>query len=72
MTAPVWRRSSHCAAGDCIEAMDTGGPLGVVKLQRISGHFIWDDMTVERAEFAAFAKGIRDGEFDDLIGDSHE
>jgi hypothetical protein len=67
-----WRRSSYCTAGDCLDVSGDAA-TGLVYLRRIiAGNIVWDSMVVERAEFTALAKGIKAGEFDDLIGDSHE
>ncbi len=54
MTAPGgWRRSSYCAAGDCIEVKATvpGYPeIGLVHLRRVVAPdgLVWDSMVVSR------------------------
>jgi len=68
-----WRRSSHCAAGDCITVTESALNSSLLYIgTETDGQPGRKQLTVTRAEFAAFVKGCADGEFDDLIGDSHE
>ena len=68
MTAPgAWRRSSFCAAGDCVELRFWNGRVWLRRLKagRTSTAAA---MSVTPAEFAAFVQGVKAGEFDDLTG----
>jgi len=73
VTAPGgWRRSSYCAAGDCIEVKATvpGYPeIGLVHLRRVVAPdgLVWDSMVVSRPEFDAFLAAAKAGESGDLV-----
>jgi Domain of unknown function (DUF397) len=64
--AVTWRRSSAAdPADDCIEiAALPGGDVAV----RSSGDPDATPLVYTRAEIDAFILGVKDGEFDDLIG----
>jgi hypothetical protein len=61
-----WRRSTHCAAGDCLEVK--AGTLGdIIHLRRIvRDRIVWDSMVMSRTEWDTFVAGVKAGEFDDL------
>ncbi len=68
MTAPGgWRRSSYCAAGDCIEVKAAAHP-GLLYLRiSLDGQPGRTTIAVTRSELAAFKAGLAAGEFDDLV-----
>jgi hypothetical protein len=59
-----WRRSSYCAAGDCIEVTIMAGMV-VMRCTQFS-----HPRAFGRAEWDAFVKGVKAGEFDDLTGET--
>jgi Domain of unknown function (DUF397) len=56
-----WRKSSHCAAGDCIEISQSENRRWIWIR---SGQF--NSFPVTPDEWESFVKGIKAGEFDDL------
>ena len=61
-----WRKSSYSGAvGNCVELAElaTGGVA-----VRNSRHGDGPVLVYTRAEIAAFIGGVKDGEFDDLLG----
>ena len=68
MTAPGgWRRSSYCAAGDCIEIRESIHPGLLWLCVRVGSQSGRGEMAVSREDFAAFVAGVKAGEFDDLV-----
>jgi Domain of unknown function (DUF397) len=66
-----WRRSSYCAAGDCLEVRLSEAFRNVIELRRIKGEsFLTGVLAVTRAEWDTFIKGVKAGEFDDLTGET--
>jgi hypothetical protein len=62
----AWRKSRHSAAqGNCVEVapLDDGGVA--MRNSRYPGG---PALIYTRAEMAAFVAGIKDGEFDDVLG----
>jgi Domain of unknown function (DUF397) len=57
-----WRRSSFCAAGECVEVTKRDGSV----LFRDSKNPSAGTLSYTVDEFRAFVQGIRAGEFDDL------
>jgi hypothetical protein len=58
----LWRRSSFCANGDCLEVAEQDRMI----LIRDSKNPGQTPIRITRAELAAFADGIKAGELDDL------
>jgi hypothetical protein len=64
MNGPTWRKSSYSDNGECVELADMGDNIGLRDSKDSGGpvlHFT-------RAELAAFLRGAKSGEFDDLAG----
>ena len=62
-TELAWRKSSYSGAnGDCVEVADTGNGVAV----RHSKEPDQGTLLYTRAELAAFIRGCKAGEFDDL------
>lgn len=66
ITDVIWRRSTRSgAAGNCVEvAVVDGGDIAVRNSRFPAG----PALVYTRAELAAFVAGVKDGEFDDLVG----
>jgi Domain of unknown function (DUF397) len=66
LAAAQWRKSSASnPSGNCVEvARLPGGAIAVRNSRFPSG----PALVYTRAEIAAFLSGVRDGEFDDLLG----
>ena len=58
----VWRKSSYCQSGECIEV----GALDGVILVRDSKDPRGSVLRYDASEWQAFLRGVRAGEFDDL------
>jgi hypothetical protein len=56
----VWRRSTFCETGACLEVRNMTGLVGIRDSK--TGAL----MFVKPAEFAAFVAGAKAGEFDDV------
>jgi hypothetical protein len=62
-----WRRSSYCNGGACIEVRQNAHFPGRLWIRHQAGGTpTASELSVTRAEFAAFIKACRAGEFDDL------
>jgi Domain of unknown function (DUF397) len=59
----MWRRSSFCATGDCLQVAEHDQMI----LIRDSKDPSQPPLTITRAELKAFADGIKAGELDDLF-----
>jgi hypothetical protein len=57
---PRWRRSTACSAGNCVEVASDGGRI----LVRDSKNPQIAPMVFTRDEWAVFAAGVREGDFD--------
>lgn len=55
-----WQRSSYCGGGTCVEVRHTGDDVEV-RDSKNPGHVL----TFTTAEWHAFTKGVKAGEFDD-------
>lgn len=66
ITHVIWRKSrASNPSGDCVElAALAGGDVAVRNSRDPRG----PSLVYTRAEIAAFIRGAKDGEFDDLIG----
>lgn len=60
MTAPVWRRSSYCDGGTCVEVATTDATVLVRDGKDPDGPML----RFTEAEWRAFVAGVRDGDFD--------
>ncbi len=61
-----WRKSAHSSAqGNCVEVATL--PDGGIAM-RNSRHPEGPALVYTRAEIDAFLRGVKDGEFDDLLG----
>ncbi len=70
MTAPGgWRRSSHCAAGDCVEFFQFGDGVVGIRNPRNSHGFA---MLTDAEGWMAFVAGVKAGEFDVAVGERHD
>lgn len=58
--AAVWRRSSRCDSGTCVEVADLDNGIGMRDAKRPDGSIL----TFSRSSWAAFVAGVRKGEFD--------
>jgi hypothetical protein len=58
----VWRRSSHCADNTCVEVASLDGHVLVRDSKDRSGPVL----EFSGREWAAFVRGVRDGEFEAL------
>jgi hypothetical protein len=58
-----WRTSSYCPHKECIGLLDLGDEVGIGDLKNPYGPIL----SVPRMEWAAFIRGAKAGEFDDLI-----
>ena len=61
VSAPVWRRSSHCANGNCVEVAHRDGQVWVRDSKLGDASPV---LKFTAGEFAAFVDGVRGGEFD--------
>ncbi len=62
-----WRRSSFCQSGECITVTASRLHADLIYIGReLDGERCRGQLTVTRAEFAAFLAGAKDGQFDDL------
>jgi Domain of unknown function (DUF397) len=59
----TWRRTSFCGGGECVEVAQQGQMI----LIRDSKDPSLVPLQYTRAEFRAFAEGIKAGELDDLL-----
>lgn len=59
-----WRKSRHSHPGDCVEVAAL--PAGGIAM-RNSRHPDGAALVYTRAEVDAFIRGVKDGEFDDLL-----
>ena len=60
-----WRKSRHSAAGNCVELAELapGGEVAVRNSRFPDG----PALVYSRAEIDALLRGVKDGEFDDLL-----
>ncbi|HWE88260.1 MAG TPA: DUF397 domain-containing protein [Pseudonocardiaceae bacterium] len=66
LTGVVWRKSARSGAkGNCVEVAQLGG--GEIAF-RNSRHPVGPALIYTQAEIAAFLAGVKDGEFDDIVG----
>ncbi|NJC68987.1 DUF397 domain-containing protein [Planosporangium thailandense] len=56
----VWRRSSRCGSGACVEVAEIDGSIVVRDSKNPSGSWL----AFDRSEWHAFLAGVRTGEFD--------
>jgi hypothetical protein len=61
-TTRTWRRAAACVASSCLEVADDWPDV----LVRDSKHPMLAPLRFSRSEFAAFARAVKNGEFDDL------
>ena len=62
----AWRKSHRSSpSGECVEIARL--PAGQVAV-RNSRHPLGEVLIYTRAEISAFVRGVKDGEFDDLLG----
>jgi Domain of unknown function (DUF397) len=59
-TAVAWKKSKHSAAGNCVEVAFADNLVGVRDSKDPQGR----TLTFTPAEWRAFVRGVRDGEFD--------
>jgi hypothetical protein len=58
----AWRKASFCQGGECVEAARWNGMIVLRDSGEPRGHVRY---TTE--EWQTFVRGIKDGEFDDLV-----
>lgn len=61
---PYWRRSSACAAADCVEVAWASGTVMVRNSSAPAGSMV----SYSREEWQAFVAGVKQGEFDQPWG----
>lgn len=61
-TAVAWRKSSYCAAGECVEVAEQSD--GSILIRSSIKERILNVKQLTRSEFAALAASIKSGEFE--------
>jgi Domain of unknown function (DUF397) len=59
---PVWRKTSYCASGECVEVATHNGLVVLRDSKRPGGSVL----VYTPDEWLTFVRGIKAGEFDDL------
>ena len=60
LSSLTWRRSTWCAASNCVEVADVGGAVAVRDSKVADGAVL----LYTSDEWSAFVRGIKAGEFD--------
>lgn len=69
LTGVRWRKAAASnATGSCVEVAAVAGMAGVAVAVRNSRDPLGPALLYTRAELEAFIRGVKDGEFDDLVG----
>ncbi len=59
---PAWRKASFCQGGECVEVARRNGMIVLRDSGEPRGH-----VRYTADEWRTFVRGIKDGEFDDLV-----